>query len=38
MQYTDFEIHAAIKRLLAAGYAALTVRERRIVDWMSAFC
>lgn len=38
MQYTESEIHATLKRLLAKGYAALTQRERRIVDLLSAIC
>ncbi len=38
MPYTESEIHAAVKRLIAAGYAALTLREQRIVDCLSAVC
>jgi hypothetical protein len=38
MPYTETEIHAALKRLAAVGYAALTVREQRIVDALSAVC
>lgn len=38
MLYTETEIHAAVKRLIAAGYAALNLRERRIVDLLSAVC
>lgn len=38
MLYTETEVHAAVKRLVAMGYAALTVREQRIVDTLSAVC
>ncbi len=38
MPYIETEIHTVVKRLVAMGYAALTVREQRIVDALSAVC
>lgn len=38
MLYSEAEIHAAVKRLTLEGYAALTVRQRLIVDSLSAVC
>ena len=38
MSYTTTEIHATVKRLLKEGYAALTVRQRQIVNSLSAIC
>lgn len=38
MLYTETEIHAAVKRLIREGYAALTVRQQHIVDTLSAVC
>ena len=38
MLYTETEIHAAVKRLVHEGYAALTIRQRHIVDSLSAVC
>jgi len=38
MLYSETEIHAAVKRLIQQGYAALTVRQQLIVDSLSAVC
>jgi hypothetical protein len=38
MLYSVAEIHAAVKRLVQEGYAALTARQQAIVDSLSAVC
>jgi len=38
MLYTELEIHAAVKRLIREGYAALSRRQQHIVDSLSAIC
>ncbi len=38
MQFTDAEIYATVRHLIARGYAALTQREKLIVDTLSAIC
>lgn len=38
MLYPVSEIHAAVKRLVQEGYAALTARQQAIVDSLSAVC
>lgn len=38
MRYSDTEIYAALRHLMARGYAALTERERQIIDVLSAVC
>lgn len=38
MRFTDTEIYTTVRRLVAHGYAALTEREKQIVDTLSAVC
>ena len=38
MSYTELEIHTAIQMLIQQGYAALTARQRSLVDALCAIC
>ena len=38
MRFTDTEIYAAMRHLIQQGYAALTLRERLVIDSLCAIC